>query len=68
MGILIIKTLVILLGPGLLAIIISFGIGDDKPKWKMPLLRIGVFLLIIGILLFVLLAAACNDLRQHPIN
>jgi hypothetical protein len=68
MGILIIEALAILLGPGFLCIIAGCGIGDDKSKWKMPLFRIGIFLLVIGILLFALLAVSCNDLRQHPIN
>jgi hypothetical protein len=68
MGILVITTLVILLGPGLFVIIAALAVGNDRPKWKMPLLRIGVFLLITGILLLVLLLMAASDLSHHPIN
>jgi hypothetical protein len=68
MGTLIVAALAILLGPGVLLIIAALGVGDDRPKWKRPLLRIGIVLLLIGALLVLLLAWVCNDLRQHPIN
>ena len=67
MGTLTIGALAILLGPGLLLIIAACGIGDES-KWKMPLLRIGIFILTIGILLLLLLVRSCDDLQKHPIN
>jgi len=68
MAFLVIATLAILFGPGVLALITAYGIEDIKPTWKQPLLRIGVILLILGGLLFLLLLWSCNDLARHPIQ
>ena len=60
MGFVIITTLAILFGPGLFLIIAAYDVEDMKPKWKKPLLRAGVFFLIIGMLLLLLLFKACR--------
>jgi hypothetical protein len=65
---LVIETLVILFGPGLLALVAAYDVQDIKPEWKNPLIRIGVFLLIVGGILFLLLLKACSDLAQHPVQ
>jgi len=67
MGILIIITLAVLFGPGFILIFEAYNLEDIKPKWKKPMLRIGIFLLMIGMTMFLLLLKSCNELANNRI-